>query len=149
MSTNSNPEGSPPSGWLAGQVRRAARNSLIWHGVVLGLVAIVAWLSSTYYYNFFRGPFLYDDAKLLAAAEHPGTGNLLAYIELRNHSLRRTGWEDIMILDKRVHEVIPYQMVAIGERRMLVLAKAPGPGDALVGPLYHVGQQETAVISAI
>ena len=33
--------------WIAGQVRRASRNSLIWNGVTLLLCALIAWFSST------------------------------------------------------------------------------------------------------
>lgn len=138
---------SVPSSWIAGQVRRAARNSLIWNGVVLLLVAMVGWFSSNYYYNFFVGPFPYDDARLLKAAENPGSGGLLAYIELRDRQLLATGWEEISTTDGRPYSVVPYFMTPVGDKFMIVMAKDAAEGKHVMGPLYKVREREARVIS--
>src|SRR5678816_1907483 len=135
------------TGWMAGQVRRAARNSLIWNGVVLLLVALVAWLSSTYYYHFFFGPFPYNDARVLKAAENPGTGGLLAYIDLLDHQLLETGVKNVMTQDGKPLYSTPYFMTPVGDKMMIVMSEDEGDGKHLVGPLSKVGKLEEEVIA--
>jgi hypothetical protein len=138
---------SAPTGWITGQVRRASRNSLIWNGTTLLLFALIAWFSANYYYNFFFGPFPYDDARLLKAAENPGTGNLLAYIELKDRRLLETGWEEISTKDGKPYSVVPYFMTSVGDKLMIVMAKEAKDGQHLVGPLYKVRDREAGVIA--
>jgi len=135
------------SSWIASQVRRASRNSLIWHGVTLLCIAAIGWLSSNYYYNFFLGPFPYDDAKLLKAAENPGSGGLLAYIELNDRQLIETGWREISTADGKPYSEVPYFMTPVGDKLMIVMAEDAAEGRRLVGPLYKVHEREARVIS--
>jgi hypothetical protein len=135
------------TGWIAGQVRRASRNSLIWNGVTLLLFALIAWFSRNYYYNFFFGPFSYDDARLLKTAENPGNGNLLAYIELKDRQLLETGWEEISTTDGKPYSMVPYFMTPVGDKLMIVMAKDAKDGQHLVGPLYKVRDREAGVIA--
>jgi len=114
---------STSTGWIAGQVRRASRNSLIWNGVVLFLMALLIWFSGNYYYNFFCGPFPFDDARLLQAAENPGSGGLLAYVELQPHPLQETGWKEISTTDGKPYSEVPYFMTPVGDKMMIVMAK--------------------------
>jgi len=134
-------------GWIFGQVRRACRNSLIWNGIALLLLALIAWFSSTYYYHFFLGPFPFDDAKLLEAAKNPEDGSLLGYIELKDRQLLPTGWEEISTSNGKAYSVVPYFMTPVGDQFMLVMAKSPQDGKNLIGPLYKTGDRELGVIS--
>ena len=138
---------STSTGWIAGQVRRASRNSLIWSGIPLLLLALLGWFCGNYYYNFFYGPFPYDDALILKAAENPGNGGLLAYIELKDRQLLKTGFEEISTQDGKPYSVVPYFMTPIGDKMMIVMAKDARDGKHLVGPLYKVRDLEAGVIS--
>jgi len=138
---------STSTGWIAGQVRRASRNSLIWNGVVLFLMALLIWFSGNYYYNFFCGPFPFDDARLLQAAENPGSGGLLAYVELQPHPLQETGWKEISTTDGKPYSEVPYFMTPVGDKMMIVMAKDAADGQHLVGPLYKVRDLEAGVIA--
>lgn len=138
---------STSTGWIAGQIRRASRNLLVWNGVTLLAVGFIIWLSSNYYYNFFLGPFPYDDAILLKAAENPGSGGLLAYVKLQPHPLEETGWKEISTSDGKPYSEIPYFMMPVGDKRMIVMAKNAADGLHLVGPLYKVRDREAGVIA--
>src|SRR5207248_2073695 len=109
-------------GWVAEQVRRASRNSLLWNGVVLAIMlALVGW-SGNYFYHFFRGPQPVDDAAILQWAANPGNGNLLAYVEMRDRKLLPTGWQEVSTSDDAVYSVVPYFMTPIGDKFLIVKA---------------------------
>lgn len=135
------------SGWIAGQVRRASRNSLIWNGVGLLAIALVAWFSGNYYYNFFYGPFPYDDAQILQAAEHSGNGGLLAYIQLTDRRLIETGFENVMSEDGKRRYSNPYSMTPVGDKMMIVMTERIVDAKHLVGPLSKLGTIESGLIA--
>ena len=138
---------STSTGWIAGQVRRASRNSLIWNGVVLFLMALLIWFSGNYYYNFFFGPFPYDDSGILEAAENPGSGGLIAYIELKDHPLITTGAENVVSKNGKPLYATPYFMTPVGDKMMIVMSKDAGDGKQLVGPLSKVRELEVGLIA--
>src|SRR6185436_15155403 len=118
-----------------------------WNGVVLFLMALLVWFSGNYYYNFFFGPFPFDDARLLQSAENPGSGGLLAYVELQPHPLQETGWKEISTTDGKPYSEVPYFMTPVGDKMMIVMAKDAADGQHLVGPLYKVRDLEAGVIA--
>lgn len=121
-------------GFVEGQVRRVSRNLILWNGAVIGLVLILAWFGSTYYYNFFRGPLPVDDDYLLKAAAKPASG-LIAYVQLQNRELIPTGYVEKSSSDGHVYSTIPYFFLAVGDKQMLVKTYSQFDGARLIGPL--------------
>jgi hypothetical protein len=122
---------------------------LIVNGVLLGCLAICAWFTRVYYYNFLYGPVLADDELLQAASREPGNGNLLAFVELRNRKLTDTGISEVTTRDNRPHSSYPYFTMPVGDQVLLVMAESGATGERLVGPMYRVGKFESEAIERI
>jgi hypothetical protein len=119
------------------QVRRANRNLLLWNASFLLLMLGLAWLSRTYWYNFFFGPFRVTDNSLLALAREPG-GGLLAYVELQGRKLTTTSFTEVTTVDNRLHTSFRFFTTPVGDRLLLVLARSSGDEQRLLGTVYRV-----------
>lgn len=118
------------------------RTLLIVNGFLLAALLAGAWFTRTYYYNFIYGPFPVGDEALLAAANDPGNGELLSYVELKDRRLIPTRWAETTTVErrgeKRLHTELVYALVRVGDRFLLVLASKGDDGSRLVGPLYAI-----------
>ena len=126
-------------GYTRKQIRRTNRNLLLWNGLLLAVLAALGWWARDYYYNFFLGPFRWDDAEVLAAArDHPDDG-LIAYVELagRPRELTPTGFTEVSTSDGRPYSTQPFSLTRVGEQWLLVMGQ-PKPGSRLLGPVYRV-----------
>jgi hypothetical protein len=136
-------------GFILTQVRRANRNSFLWNGLGLALFLAVAALSATYYYLFFFGPFPADDQRIQELARNAAPSELLSYLELKDRKLIPTGWKEISTSDDKVYAEAAYFLTPVGDDYLLVLAKSPGDGAHLVGPVAGLGQRDQEVVAEI
>jgi hypothetical protein len=125
--------------FVRSQVRRANRNLLIWNLMILAALAVLAWFTRVYYYNFFFGPFPADDGALLDYAREPGHGELLRYLDLGQRQLLPSGFVEVSTRNDQPYSRIPYFLTRVGgDRYLVVQAERADDGRHLVGPLYRV-----------
>ncbi len=128
-----------PEGFISQQVSRIRRNLCIANGIALAILLFFAWLTSGYYYCFFRGPRLVTPDQMLEIAKSPGSGNLLDYVEMHDQVLVSTGLYEESTNDDKVYSINPYYLVAIGEKFLLVKTEDKAPsGKVLRGPVAAV-----------
>lgn len=138
------------SPWTEKQVLRASRNSLIWNGISLLVLAIVLWLTADYFYCFFRGPVLLTDAQLLEVIERNGQRSLIDYVDLRDRTLIPTNWQEVSTKDGKPYSTVPFFLLPVGERSLIaVLAESQNDGKKLIGPLGPARELDQRVISAV
>jgi hypothetical protein len=118
------------------QFKRVSRNLLIANGIVIGLIVLIGWISSTYYVGFFRGPLPVSEDDILAAARRSGSG-LIAYVEMADRELIPTGYLEESSKNGKVYSVIPYFFTPIGDKLLLVKTYSAADGKRLVGPLQY------------
>ncbi len=137
MSTSATPANfSQP--FVEAQVARTNRNLFLWNGIVLLILVMCTAVMHNYWRGFFHGPFAYDDAALLAAAEHPVSFPLIDYVNVGQRKLIDTGWRQIMTLDDKERSITPYFLMRVGDKMMLVQAESATVGRPLTGSLYEV-----------
>jgi hypothetical protein len=135
-----------PGGYVAGQIRRTNRTFLIWNLSLLALFLALCWVSSTYYYYFFRGPLPADDNALLAVARDSDRHVLVNYLRIKDHPLVPAGWTEIATSNDVPYSRIPYFMTRVGDQWMLVMSKNADPGRDLVGSVYRVPKDAQAQV---
>jgi hypothetical protein len=122
-----------PGSFVSWQIRRVSRNLLLCNGIVVGLLAVIVLLLSSYLGWFFRGPKLVDDAFILDAAKGPSS-ILIGYIEMRDRRLVPTGYLEEYSQNVKVY----YYFIEVGDKLMLVRGATDSPGQKLIGTLQPI-----------
>ena len=131
------PKLNEPDGFVERQMHRVSRNLLLWNGLVLVLLAIIAFLLRTYLGCFLQGPQRVDDADILDAAQGP-RNSLIAYVEIRDHPLIPTGYVEESLRNGEVYATMQYDLIKVGDKQMLVKTTQHEHGHKLVGPLQFI-----------
>lgn len=149
---NALPANSGTTSWLNAQVARTIRNSLTWNSIGAVLLVLLVWMTSDYFYWFFRGPTPASDAQLMEMIAQGGQRSIIGYVSSTERKLQATNWSEVVTMDdgrkEKVHTSTPYFLLPVDDKYLLVLAKESSETN-LVGPLSHARELDRRVIKSL
>ncbi len=119
-------------GVLAQHFNRCNRNISIFAVVCMVIAGVMAYLLSTYYHNFFFGPFEKTPKELSTLKDVDEVTDY--FISIPAENLIDTGWRE----GKKGRENIMYMMVPAGKRMLLIKSPIDSHGADLSGVLVDI-----------